>query len=134
MKIQSITELTGTDRDVRGVGFNSVRIALERDGLGFSMHKTIIRKGGPYHWHYKHHLEACYCIAGTGYITSRETGERHKITADMVYMLDRHDDHEFEALTEVILISVFNPPITGREVHQTDGSYPLVTMELFTDD
>ena len=128
MEVRKIDDLKGTDRDVKGVGFQSVRVALERDGLGFSMHKTIVKKGGPYRWHYKHHFEACYCIAGTGIITCIETGERHKITSDTCYLLDRHDDHTFEALTEVTLISVFNPPVTGRETHQSDGSYPLVTM------
>lgn len=126
MKVVHMSEIEKTHRDVAGKGFRSLRVLLERDGMGFSLHKTLIRKGGPYHWHYKHHLEACYCIAGQGFITSRQTGERHKITPDTVYVLDQHDDHEFEALTNVILISIFNPPVVGTEVHKSDGSYELV--------
>lgn len=131
MEVRKVSELERTERDVRGVGFRSIRIALDRDGLGFSVHKTLIPKGGPHHWHYKHHMEACYCIAGTGVLTCVETGERHKITSDTCYLLNQHDDHTFQALTDVILISVFNPPITGQEVHQSDGSYERV-KELFS--
>ena len=133
MKVKTIESLIGTDRDVKGTGFQSIRIALERDGLGFSMHKTIIKKGGPYHWHYKHHVEACYCICGQGVIKNLATGELNKIKPDSVYICDRHDDHTFEALTEVTLICIFNPPVTGRETHQDDGSYAIVT-ELFADE
>ena len=38
-------------------------------------------------------------------------------------MLDKNDAHYFEAFEEVTLICVFNPPLTGKEVHQEDGSY-----------
>lgn len=123
MKIARINQLEGTERDVQGVGFKSIRPILEKDGMGFSLHKTIIPKGDPQHWHYKEHLEACYCIKGRGIITELKTGLSHLITPDVIYILDDHDDHTFEALEDTILISVFNPPVTGKEVHNEDGSY-----------
>lgn len=125
MKIIRVRDIAGTDREVqcpRG-GFTSFRTLLESDGMGFSLHKTVIPKGRPQHWHYKHHLEACYCIAGGGVLTNLETGERHLITADTVYVLDNHDDHTFQATSDTVLISVFNPPVTGMEVHDESGSY-----------
>ena len=126
MKTVSIKSLEGTERDVhcpRG-GFRSLRALLECDGMGFSVHKTLVPSGmGPQHWHYKHHLEACYCIQGRGILTNLETGDRYEVTPDVVYVLDKHDDHTFEALEDVVLISIFNPPVTGNEVHQADGSY-----------
>lgn len=128
MNIVRVNDLKGSDRDVlcpKG-GFRSIRGLLASDGMGFSMHKTFVPCGmGPQHWHYKNHLEACYCIAGRGVITNLATGEKHEITIDTIYVLDSNDDHTFEALTDVILISVFNPPITGREIHGPDGSYSL---------
>jgi L-ectoine synthase len=45
------------------------------------------------------------------------------IVPDTCYILDQHDDHLFEALEDTVLISVFNPPIIGGEVHREDGSY-----------
>lgn len=125
MTIRSISEIENTERDVYGVGFRSLRLLLAKDGMGFSLHKTIIPQGNPQHWHYKHHLEACFCIEGKGIITNIETGEKHRIEKDSIYILDKHDDHLFEAIEDVILISVFNPPVTGNEIHNTDGSYSL---------
>lgn len=125
MKIVQISDLFGTDRAVQcpNQGFTSYRALLARDGMGFSLHKTVIPAGEPQHWHYKHHLEACYCIQGVGVLTNLETGEKHVISPDTVYVLDNHDDHTFQALEDVVLISVFNPPVTGQEVHGADGSY-----------
>ncbi len=125
MKIVRIANLEAQGRRVdcpRG-GFTSFRALLESDGMGFSLHKTFIPKGLPQHWHYKHHLEACYCIAGKGILTNLETGDKHMIIPDVVYVLDHHDNHTFEALQDTVLISVFNPPVTGNEVHGEDGSY-----------
>jgi len=127
MKIVQTSELIGTDREVQCPkgGFTSIRSLLECDGMGFSLHKTIIPKGPPQHWHYKQHLEACYCIQGGGILTNLTTGERHLIRVDTVYVLDNHDDHTFQATSDTVLISVFNPPVTGREVHDEDGSYTI---------
>lgn len=125
MKIARINQLIDTDRDVNGIGFKSIRPILEKDGMGFSMHKTIIPTGGPYHWHYKYHLEACYCIKGKGIIKDLESGESHIITPDVIYILDHYDNHTFEALEDTVLISVFNPPIKGNEIHKKDGSYAI---------
>lgn len=128
MKIVDVYDLHGTEREVRcpNGGFTSLRALLAKDGMGFSLHKTIIPIGPPQHWHYTEHLEACYCIAGCGIITELSTGKQHMIREDMVYALDAHDDHTFHALELTVLISVFNPPVTGEEVHREDGSYERV--------
>jgi L-ectoine synthase len=48
------------------------------------------------------------------------------ISPDIMYVLNNHDPHIFRATSEeVVLISVFNPPITGNEVHDEDGSYNI---------
>ena len=123
MKIVRVNELENTPKEVKGVGFTSLRLLLESDNMGFGIHKTIIPKGGPYNWHYKYHLEACYCIKGKGIIKDLSTGISSMITVDTCYVLDNNDNHEFEALEDTVLISVFNPPLTGNEIHQKDGSY-----------
>ena len=123
MKVRTIKQITHTDRHVHGEGFESLRLILAKDEMGFSVHKTVIPAGPPRHWHYTHHLEACYCIQGRGILTNLATGETFSIVPDTIYILDNPDDHTFQALTDVILISVFNPPVTGREVHREDGSY-----------
>lgn len=126
MKIVRTKDLEFTDRDVKFNAGRSLRILLEKDNMGFSLHKTIIRKG-TYHWHYKNHLESCYCISGHGFIEDLNTGVSYEIFPDTTYVLDNHDNHEFTATEDTVLISVFNPPITGDEIHQKDGSYKLIT-------
>ena len=130
MKTVLIEHLKGTDREVKGIGFTSIRPILAKDGMGFSIHKTIIPKGGPYRWHYKHHLEACYCIAGIGILRNELTGIYYDIKPDTVYVLDDHAPHTFQAIEDVVLISVFNPPVTGVEVHNNDGSYDIVNDSI----
>lgn len=125
MKIRKIKEIIGTPREVKGQGFTSFRLLLEHDNMGFSLHKTVIPKGEPQHWHYKNHLEACYCVKGRGEIINLETGEGFIIEPDTTYILDQHDDHTFEATEDTVLISVFNPPVTGQEVHDENGNYEL---------
>lgn len=130
MKVIRLDEIQGTDREVpcpRG-GFISNRFLLAQDGMGFSLHKTVIPAGPPQHWHYKEHLEACYCIAGKGLLTNLRTGQYYAIAPDTLYVLDQNDDHTFEALEDTVVISVFNPPIIGREVHDADGSYPALDI------
>jgi L-ectoine synthase len=125
MKITKVSDLIGTEREVhcpKG-GFISQRILLAKDGMGFSLHKTLIPSGTAQHWHYKNHLEACYCISGLGLLVNLDTGDRHVIEPGTTYILDEHDDHTFTAFDDVVLISVFNPPVTGKEVHRLDGSY-----------
>lgn len=104
-------------------GFTSNRILLDSDNMGYTMTKTVVHPGIVSRWHYKHHLETCYCVSGSGTLTNERTTERFEITPDVTYVLDKNDPHTFEAHEETVLICVFNPPLTGREVHQEDGSY-----------
>ncbi len=42
-----------------------------------------------------------------------------------MYALDKNDKHVLRGETELVMACVFNPPVTGREVHGADGAYPL---------
>lgn len=130
MKIVRIADLEDTDREVVSpAGWTSYRFLLKGDGMGFSMHETVFPAGLEVRMHYKHHLEAVYCYRGEGTITDLETGERHEIRPGTLYALDRHDRHVLAAHTELRLVCVFNPPVTGREIHDEDGAYALPTEE-----
>lgn len=104
-------------------GFVSRRLLLERDGMGYTMTHTTIPPNGRQRWHYTQHLESCYCVSGKGLLTDAVTGQYWAIAPGTTYALDKHDDHYFEALEETVLICVFNPPLTGREVHDESGAY-----------
>jgi L-ectoine synthase len=123
MKVIKQKNLISTDRDVKFEQGTSLRYLLASDKMGFSLHKTIIPKGNIGHWHYKNHLEACFCVSGEGILTCLDTGFKYEIQPDTCYVLDKNDNHTFESLTDVVLISVFNPPVDGTEIHISDGSY-----------
>lgn len=106
-------------------GFISHRYLLAKDGMGFSLTRTIIAKGDPQIWHYKNHLEACYCVSGKGKLGNMKTGEEFDIVPGTLYALDQHDKHMFMAIEDTELICVFNPPLKGKEVHDKDRSYKL---------
>jgi len=124
MRVVDIKNFEGTERDVYPSGCRSIRPVVASDNMGFSIHKTIIPKGDPNHWHYPHHLETCYCISGHGILTDMETGNSYDIVPDTVYSLDNHDNHLFQAIEDTVLISVFNPPISLSETHDNNGNYP----------
>lgn len=127
MIVRNIKEIIGTERDVKGEGWISRRLLLKKDGMGFSFHETIIPAGATLRLWYKKHLEAVYCVAGNGSIEDLGTGETHTIEDGVLYALNNHDRHILRGGSEDMrLICVFNPPVTGRETHDSDGSYELV--------
>jgi L-ectoine synthase len=113
--------------DSRKVKFHagvSNRILLKSDGMGFSLTRTVIQPAaGKVFQHYKNHHESCTCISGYGVLTCAKTGKEYGIAPGVTYVLDEHDPHFFQAIEETVLICVFNPPLTGNEIHQADGSY-----------
>ena len=126
MKIVRSEDLIGTEREVKSpAGWTSVRFLLARDAMGFSMHETTFPAGLEVSMWYKHHLEAVLCGEGTGVLTDLATGQAHEVRPGTLYALDAHDRHVLKAVTELKLICVFNPPVTGREVHDEDGAYAL---------
>jgi len=78
------------------------------------------------HMHYKNHLEAVYCIEGRGLLMDPQTGETHRIVPGVVYALDQNDKHSVNAEETLRLVCIFNPPVTGTEVHDATGAFPLV--------
>lgn len=127
MRVLKVDELSGTDRDVKCPkgGFISYRPILESDGMGFTICKTFIPKGDWQCWHYSNHLEACYCVSGSGVLFDVKNDKYFDICEDSMYILDEYDEHRFKANEDVLLICVFNPPLKGKEVHDEDGSYKV---------
>jgi len=124
MIVRSLHTVIGTERDVDAATWNSRRLLLKGDGLGFSLHDTVIRAGTETRMCYRHHFEAVYCIEGRGSIEELSSGVRHAIEPGTMYALDGHDDHVLRADTALRLVCVFNPPLVGDETHGPDGAYP----------
>jgi len=125
--IRRLQEVLGTERDVQAPNGNwaSRRLLLKNDAMGFSMHDTVIYAGTETYIWYKNHLEAVYCVAGRGEIKDLETGQVHHIHDGTLYALNGHERHYLTVFEDMRMICVFNPPLTGREVHTKDGYYPI---------
>lgn len=126
MIVRHLKQTVGTDREVKAPGgqWQSNRLLLAHEGMGFSFHITTIHAHSETYIHYKHHLEAVYCIKGRGEIECID-GETHAIEPGMMYALNLNDAHHLRAFGEPLeLACVFNPPISGQEVHGPDGAYP----------
>lgn len=124
MIVRSLEEIQGTDREVSDETWTSRRLLLAGDGMGFSMHDTLIHAGTETIMWYRHHVEAVYCIEGRGEIQVLPDGPVHPLEAGVLYALDEHEKHALRAKETLRMICVFNPPCTGREVHGPDGAYP----------
>ena len=126
MIVRTLQDIVGTERDVDGGNWSSRRLCLADDGMGFSMHDTVLRAGTETRMWYKHHLEGVYCIEGRATLEDEATGEVHEIGPGTIYLLDDHDRHVLRVEEDLRVICTFNPPVTGSEVHDEDGAYPLL--------
>lgn len=129
MIVRKLTDIIGTDRDVDDGNWVSRRLLLRKDGMGFSMHETILRAGTETYMWYKHHLEAVYCIDGEGEIEDLASGTLHRLEPGTLYALNENDKHIVRAKTDIRTVCVFYPPVTGQEVHDAEGVYPLIEAD-----
>lgn len=132
MLVRRLNEASRGERRIVSQGWESTRLLLENDKVGFSFHITTIYRDAELHLHYKNHFEAVYCISGRGEIEDLAKGEVHPIEPGTLYVLDQHDKHILRGHEEMILACVFNPPLHGKEVHGPDGAYAL-EAEAVTD-
>ena len=122
-----------TIEDVRQVGMEltvaggaavSARYLTAADHLGFSFSAVRLQAGAEANLWYKHHWEANLVLEGMLEVTDAATSDVHQIGPGGLYVVGPTDRHHVKALTDVHAISVFNPPLTGEEVHDEEGSYP----------
>lgn len=129
MKVIRLDDVEGTDRDVEQSTWRSRRLVLANDGVGFSFHDTVMYAGTTTDMWYAHHVEAVYCYQGKGVLTNRDTGEQFPIRPGTLYLLEGHDKHRVTVEEDLHFACVFTPPLTGREVHDEHGVYPVITED-----
>jgi L-ectoine synthase len=127
MLVRQLQEAEKTDRKIVDPNGNwdSTRLLLKDDNMGFSFHITTIFEGADFRMHYQNHLESVYCISGEGEVETLDDGKKYAIKPGTLYNLDKHDKHMLRAFKEMKLACVFNPPLHGTEVHNKDGAYEL---------
>ena len=126
MIVRTLEDARNSERRVLAPNGNweSVRLSLKDDGMGFSFHITTIFAGTETHIWYQNHLETEYCISGEGEVETVSDGKIYPIRPGTVYILDKHDEHYLRATTDMQMACAFNPPLSGKEVHDENGVYP----------
>lgn len=66
---------------------------------------------------------------GSGVLTNLENGEEFKLEPGTMYLLDGHEKHRVTCHEQLRMLCVFNPPVTGKEVHDETGTYPPSILE-----
>ncbi|MFS1523164.1 ectoine synthase [Microbulbifer sp. 2304DJ12-6] len=127
MIVRDLAEAEKTNRRIVSPDGNweSTRLLLKDDNMGFSFHITTIYEGADFQMHYQNHLESVFCMSGEGEVETLVDGKRYPIKPGTVYILDKHDEHVLRAFKQMKMACVFNPPLNGKEVHNTDGAYEL---------
>ena len=126
MIVRTLKDAENSDRRVVTKTWESTRMLLKEDNMGFSFHITTIYANTETHIWYQNHLEAVYCMSGNGEIETLADGKVYPIEAGTLYILDKHDEHLLRGGSEDMKMAcVFNPPLNGKEVHDENGVYPL---------
>lgn len=122
MRLRSLEDVEKTENFVQWGNGTSHRLLTESDNMGFGICHTVVYAGTESELHYRNHLEACYCISGKGEVEDM-SGKVFPIKPGDLYILDNHDHHFLRAdpSVDLVLVSVFNPPLKGTEVHDLNG-------------
>ena len=132
MIVRTLAEAQASGRRIVSPDNNweSTRMLLKNDNMGFSFHITTIYAGADFRMHYKNHLESVYCVSGEGEVGTLADGKKYPIAPGTLYILDKHDEHVLRAFSEMTMACVFNPPLSGKEVHNAEGAYELDAEEI----
>ncbi len=126
MIVKTLAEVLGTKAHIKGEGFESRRLLLAGDGVGYSLHDTVVKQGSEQRLQYKNHIESNYCIEGEGEVEDVASGQVHAIGPGSLYVLDKHDAHIVRATKgDLRFICIFTPALTGHERHDAEGSYSV---------
>ena len=126
MTVKYLDELraAGREKTVAGGSARSIRILLQEDNVGFTLCDVNLASGNKNVLWYKHHWEANYILQGHGKVSDLSTGEQWALEPSVMYIVGPQDRHSMEALTDLHLISIFNPPLEGSEQHDAEGTLP----------
>ncbi|MDF0729303.1 ectoine synthase [Pseudomonas entomophila] len=124
MFVRSKSEVENTPHFVEWGAGTSHRLITAQDAMGFTVCHTVVRAGSESLLHYRNHLEACYCISGEGEVEDMH-GNVYPIRPGDVYVLNDHDRHYLRGGRDqdLVLVSVFNPPLRGDERHNLNDPH-----------
>ena len=127
MFVRKIDDLIGSDKAEKrtdgGSVLQGVHPLTREDRCGFSISDYSIK--GPWNQdlQYKNHMEINFIVAGQVEILDLTGDKSWQITAGMIYIVGPKDRHRFSSPSDIHLISIFNPAISGTEKHDADGAF-----------
>jgi len=130
MIVRTLDNAENSNRRIAADNWESTRMILKEDNMGFSFHITTIYADTETHIWYQNHLESVYCMSGEGEIETLADGKIYPIKPGTLYVLDKNDEHLLRGTTEMKMACVFNPPLNGKETHDKNGVYPIDAENL----
>lgn len=100
---------------------HTIRMLTKADGVGFGLSHVRVAAGAEVSLWYKHHWQANHIISGSGEVTDITTGQTWELEPGTAYNVGPGDRHCVRAHTEILLLSVFSPPLMGDEQYDQDG-------------
>jgi L-ectoine synthase len=127
MFVRSIDDVrsSGQEKKVLDGKVTALRMLTASDEMGFSLSDVRFKAGIEQDLWYKNHWEANLVLAGTLELSDKTSGETHVLEAGDVYCVGPNDPHHLTAKTDIQVIAIFNPPLSGDETHDEDGAYPV---------
>ncbi len=107
-----------------GGGHRAYRYINRKDDFGLTISVPTASAGADAVLWYKNHVEANYIIEGKAMVEDITTNEKWDLEPGSLYVVGPRDRHRLKAETDIRLMSIFNPALTGDEAHDADGSYP----------
>ena len=127
MIVRNLDELEASGRYAQKPGvWTSARYLLKDDAVGFTLTQTTLAAGQELEMEYKNHIEANLVIEGEAVLTDRGSGDSWSLGPGSMYALDKNERHHLRAISDLRIVCVFTPALTGQETHDEDGSYPLL--------
>jgi L-ectoine synthase len=126
MFVRTIDDIRALDGEkiLGGGAVKALRLVTAADDMGFSVSDVTLKAGTDITLWYKNHWEANLILEGHLNLTHQTTNEQHQLEFGDVYCVGPNDPHRITCKTEVKLLAIFNPPLSGDEKHDADGAYP----------
>lgn len=116
MFVRTLDSIVGTAQDVDWGNGTSRRLLVAADERPYTVTDTFVRPGTTTLLRYDNHLEACYCVEGSGQVETE--GGRHDLVPGTLYAPDQGEEHTLTSAEGMRLICVFSPALTGDENHR----------------
>jgi L-ectoine synthase len=126
MFVRTLQEVrdAGEEKELAEGNVIANRLLTSADKLGFSLSEVKVKADCHLDLWYKNHWEANLVLEGKVGLTDQNSGAVRVLDAGDVYCVGPEDPHRLSPVTDIKLLAIFRPPLSGNEKHDKDGAYP----------